>query len=67
MIRWRRSPANVGKQDLRQLVFRPFAALDPYRLGAGVYLSSSATPPGGGAHGMSGFHAARSALKNELR
>jgi phytoene dehydrogenase-like protein len=58
---------NVGKQDLRQLVFRPFAALDPYRLGAGVYLSSSATPPGGGAHGMSGFHAARSARRHELR
>ena len=58
---------NGGIGDIRQLLFRPWPALDPYRLGAGLYLCSSSTPPGGGIHGMSGFHAARSALRHELR
>lgn len=38
----------------------------PYRLGDGVFLCSSATPPGAGVHGMCGYHAAESALKREL-
>jgi phytoene dehydrogenase-like protein len=54
---------NVGLADLRGVVFRPRATLDPYRLpGEGLFLCSSATPPGGGVHGMCGWHAARSAL-----
>jgi phytoene dehydrogenase-like protein len=57
---------NGGIQDIRQLVFRPWPSLDPYRLGDGLYLCSSSAPPGGGVHGMSGFHAARSALRHEL-
>jgi phytoene dehydrogenase-like protein len=57
---------NGGIEDLRQLVFRPRVALDPYRLGQGLYLCSSSTPPGGGVHGMSGVHAARSALRHDL-
>jgi phytoene dehydrogenase-like protein len=58
---------NGGIEDLRQLVFRPRVALDPYRLGPGLYLCSSSTPPGGGVHGMGGLHAARSALRHDLR
>lgn len=55
---------STGANDLRQLVFRPRAALDPYATGIpGVALCSAATPPGGGVHGMCGMHAARSALR----
>jgi phytoene dehydrogenase-like protein len=54
----------TGANDALQLVFRPRVALDPYSLGVpGLYLCSAATPPGAGAHGMSGWTAARSALK----
>ncbi len=59
---------NAGIADIRQLVFRPRVTLDPYWTGArGLYLCSSSTPPGGGVHGMAGFHAARSALRRDLR
>jgi phytoene dehydrogenase-like protein len=58
---------NGGVQDIRQLIFRPWPSIDPYRVGDGLYLCSSSTPPGGGVHGMSGYHAARSALRHELR
>jgi phytoene dehydrogenase-like protein len=58
---------NAGVADIRQLLFRPAPGLDPYRAGPGLYLCSSSTPPGGGVHGMSGYHAARSALRSELR
>ena len=58
---------NAGVADIRQLLFRPTVSLDPYHAGYGLYLCSSSTPPGGGVHGMGGFHAARSALRHELR
>ena len=47
-----------------QTVFRPRLALDPYRITDTTYLCSAATPPGAGVHGMGGYHAARSALRN---
>jgi phytoene dehydrogenase-like protein len=54
-----------GANNLWQLLARPVLAVDPYRTPAkGLYLCSSSTPPGGGVHGMCGYHAARSALKN---
>lgn len=34
----------------------------PYQLGDGVYLCSSATPPGAGVHGMCGYHSVRAAI-----
>ena len=56
-----------GVQDLRQLFARPVAAARPVRdAGAGLYLCSSSTPPGGGVHGMCGYLAARSALRRDL-
>jgi len=58
---------NGGIQDIRQLLFRPWPTLDPYHVGAGLYLCSSSTPPGGGVHGMSGMLAAESALRRDLR
>lgn len=52
-----------GVQDLGQLFFRPVRSLRPYRIPVpGLYLCSSSTPPGGGVHGMCGFHAARTVL-----
>jgi phytoene dehydrogenase-like protein len=56
-----------GVQDLRQVLARPVARIDPYATPArGVYLCSSSTPPGGGVHGMCGHLAARSALRRDL-
>jgi len=47
-----------------QVVLRPVPAPVPYVTPLdGVYLCSSSTPPGGGVHGMSGYHAARAALR----
>jgi phytoene dehydrogenase-like protein len=51
--------------DLRQLYTRPVVARNPYRTPlAGVYLCSASTPPGGGVHGMCGFAAAKTALRD---
>lgn len=55
---------SAGANTARQILARPRAALDPYATGVpGVYLCSSATPPGAGVHGMGGFHAANTALR----
>jgi len=56
---------NGGLADLLQLIARPVLSFCPYRTPIpGVYLCSSSTPPGGGVHGMCGFHAANAALKD---
>lgn len=55
---------NGGVQDLRQLFTRPAPRLDPYTTpNRRLFFCSSSTPPGGGVHGMSGYHAARSVLR----
>jgi phytoene dehydrogenase-like protein len=58
-----------GAMSIRQFIFRP--GLSGYATGTpGLYLCSSSTAPGGGVHGMCGFHAARLALRRmgtELR
>jgi phytoene dehydrogenase-like protein len=55
---------NGGSADWAQLFFRPVMSLDPYATPIpGVFLCSSATPPGGGVHGMCGYHAARSVMR----
>jgi phytoene dehydrogenase-like protein len=55
---------NGGAQDLRQMFTRPAARIVPYSTPArGLYICSSSTPPGGGVHGMCGYHAARAALR----
>jgi phytoene dehydrogenase-like protein len=55
---------NGGVQDLRQLFTRPVARRVPYSTPVdGLFICSSATPPGGGVHGMCGYFAARSALR----
>ncbi|MFT4127979.1 MAG: FAD-dependent oxidoreductase, partial [Gordonia sp. (in: high G+C Gram-positive bacteria)] len=53
-----------GPNDLARLVFRPRITRWPYATGVpGVFLCSAATPPGGGVHGMCGYHAAGAALR----
>jgi phytoene dehydrogenase-like protein len=50
-----------GAMTMKQLLFRPTSSL--YRTTKkGLYLCSASTPPGGGVHGMCGYHAARAAL-----
>jgi phytoene dehydrogenase-like protein len=54
-----------GAQTLRQIFARPAPRCDPYKIpGVNMYICSSSTPPGAGVHGMCGFHAASSCLKN---
>ena len=51
-----------GAMTLRQMFFRP--TVSGYATGAPkLYLCSASTPPGGGVHGMCGYHAARLALR----
>jgi len=54
---------NGGAANLMQLIARPILSPAPYRTPLrGVYLCSASTPPGGGVHGMCGYHAAQLAL-----
>jgi phytoene dehydrogenase-like protein len=57
-----------GIADVRQLFTRPALRLSPYSTSAkGLYICSASTPPGGGVHGMCGYHAARRALKDVFK
>jgi phytoene dehydrogenase-like protein len=58
----------TGANTPRQIFARPRLALDHYSTGIpGVFICSAATPPGAGAHGMCGYNAAQSALRQLQR
>jgi phytoene dehydrogenase-like protein len=58
---------NGGAANLMQLIARPIFSASPYRTPLpGVYLCSASTPPGGGVHGMCGYHAACVALHDHF-
>ncbi len=58
---------NGGRQDISQLFTRPAGIFQPYATPTrGIYFCSSSTPPGGGVHGMCGYHAAQLVLKREF-
>lgn len=52
-----------GMADLPQLFTRPVTRLNPYTTpNPRVLICSASTPPGGGVHGMGGYHAAQTAI-----
>jgi phytoene dehydrogenase-like protein len=54
----------AGENTFAQTLFRPVPRLSPWTTPVrGLYICSAATPPGGGVHGMCGFHAARAVLR----
>ena len=56
--------STAARATLSQLFTRPVARVSPYTTPLpGVFLCSASTPPGGGVHGMCGYHAARAALR----
>ncbi|MFE3193337.1 phytoene desaturase family protein [Nocardia sp. NPDC059240] len=58
---------SAGAMTLRQTIFRPAPRWNPFSTPLpGVYLCSSATPPGPGVHGMNGYYAARHTLRKEF-
>ena len=58
---------NGGVQDLCQLFTRPVPRRLPYTTPNGrIFLCSSSTPPGGGVHGMCGYHAAQAVLRGAV-
>lgn len=58
---------NGGAGNLSQLFTRPIMKINPYIIPSkGLYICSASTPPGGGVHGMCGYHAAKTVLKKEF-
>ena len=56
---------NGGAASLWQLIARPTPRRFPYRTPLkGVYLCSASTPPSGGVHGMCGYWAAQTVLRD---
>ncbi|ADY52552.1 fumarate reductase/succinate dehydrogenase flavoprotein domain protein [Pseudopedobacter saltans DSM 12145] len=58
---------NGGIIDISQLYTRPALRVSPYKTShQKIYICSSSTPPGGGVHGMCGYHAAKTALSDHF-
>lgn len=56
-----------GANDLMQIFGRPALSMNPYKTPApGIFICSASTPPGGGVHGMCGYHAALAAIRARL-
>ncbi len=57
-----------GVLELGQFFARPTLRFPPYTTpNKKLFICSASTPPGGGVHGMCGFHAAQTALRKVLR
>ena len=57
----------VGGNNMFSALTGPALRVNPWSTPLpGVYLCSSATPPGGGVHGMAGYFAARTVLRREF-
>ena len=53
-----------GANTLAQIFLRPVPRWHPCKTPVkGLYICSASTPPGGGVHGMCGYHAAKTALE----
>jgi len=56
---------NGGESNITQLFTRPALRGSPYKTSSdGLYICSASTPPGGGVHGMCGYHAAMRVIKD---
>jgi phytoene dehydrogenase-like protein len=54
----------AGAASLRGMFARPRFALTPYATpNKRIFICSASTPPGGGVHGMCGYHAARAVMR----
>lgn len=59
---------NGGMVNLSQLLMRPVPRLSPHTTpNPRIFLCSASTPPGGGVHGMCGYHAAQAVLRQAMK